>query len=69
MFIIVKVITMTGRFSMFAKTALTMPKPAPRRMATKNERKMLCVEFQRIPAQVAHIRDAGPSDISKDPLE
>ena len=69
MFIMVKVITITGRLSMVAKTALTMPKKAPRSTAISKETKRLWVLLYKSAAMVAHMREALPKDISKPPWE
>ena len=60
---------MTGRFNILANTAFTIPNKAPNTIATAKEMKALWVEFHNIPATEAHIKEAGPSDISNDPLE
>lgn len=43
MFLLVKVITITGRLSLVAKIALTIPRTAPKTIETSNETTLLFV--------------------------
>ena len=60
---------MTGKSRTLANKALTTPNKAPIPIAIINAKKALPVTFQTMAAIVAHINEAGPRDISNDPLE